>query len=244
MQALINNFLDRKLDFSSLSFIEQVKYMAYFYTRSTDDSVFTPQNIASFFDLAKLNKPKNISDILSKNKKIFIQYKNGYVLNRDEIKILDREFIEHSESEEDFKERFYESGDQFDFYQDIKKIILNASKQVFIIDSYVDEDLLEIYLEKLPLGVEIRVLTNSYSNKGNFVSVARMFAKKRGVKFESRESAECHDRAIFVDGFGWVIGNSIKNTAKNKPTYMLRLSEPIKLEKIYNRVWASASKIV
>jgi len=159
---------------------------------------------------------------------------------REELKKYEDSF----KSEEDFKERFYESGDQFDFYRDIKKIISNTKKGIFIVDSYVDEDLFEMYVEKIPRSVEIKILTNSCHVGENFKKIAKMFSKKQGVNFQTRESLECHDRALFIDEGGWVIGNSIKDNAKNKPAYMVQLINPLKLYKIYQRVWNSASKIV
>lgn len=143
-----------------------------------------------------------------------------------------------------FRERFYDSGEQFDFYKDMKEIVSSVQKEIFIVDSYVDEDLLNIYIEKAKLGIKIRILTNSRNPKGNFIVVAKMFAKKQGVNFEARESLECHDRAFFTEDCGFVLGNSIKNNAKNKPAYLIRLDNPSKLEKSYQRIWNSATKIV
>lgn len=155
-----------------------------------------------------------------------------------------KNFEESFEREHNFKERFYDSGDQFDFYQDIKKIMSEAKKSVFIVDSYVDEDLFENYIEKIKIGIDIKILTNSRNPKGNFVKIAKMFAKKKGVKFGAKESLECHDRIVFIDNNGWIIGQSIKDNAKNKPAYMIKLINPDKLEKIHQRVWNFATKIV
>jgi hypothetical protein len=149
-----------------------------------------------------------------------------------------------SEHQEDSKERYYDSGDQFDFYLDIKKEISIAKSYLFIIDSYINEGLLEVYLEKLPPGIEIKILLNSKNPRGNFMHVARMFARKKGVNFEVRESLECHDRAIFIDKTGWVIGCSIKDNAKNKPAYMIGLRNPQILEKIYRRIWLASQKLI
>ena len=150
---------------------------------------------------------------------------------------------EEDKNEEDFKERFYDSGNQFDFYLDIKKIIANAKKSIFIIDSYVEENLFEMYIEKAQQNIEIKILTNSIHPRGNFVQVSRMFAKKHGANFEARESLECHDRQIFVDDSGWVIGQSIKDNARNKPAYFIKLINPSILKKMQERIWNSATKI-
>jgi hypothetical protein len=51
-----------------------------------------------------------------------------------------------------------------------------------------------------------------------------MYAKSRPL--ELRSSADAHDWAVFLDQRGWVIGQSIKDTARKKPTYVIELDEP------------------
>ena len=70
---------------------------------------------------------------------------------------------------------------------------------------------------------------------------------KRNIKgtFEVRESLYIHDRGIFIDSNeGWVMGQSIKDCAKNKPTYLIKLRNPNKLREIYEGMWKSSKKIV
>ena len=51
-----------------------------------------------------------------------------------------------------------------------------------------------------------------------------------------------HDRVLFVDQRGWVIGQSIKDAAAKKPTYLIELNEPSLTAdgEIHNRIWAAA----
>ena len=94
MRILISELLDKKPDFCSLSFFEQVKYMAYIYVKTNGDSIFTPKNISDSFDLVHLSKPVNISDTFNKlvKKNVFIPQQNGYVLHRDHHVNLESEF--------------------------------------------------------------------------------------------------------------------------------------------------------
>ncbi len=52
-----------------------------------------------------------------------------------------------------------------------------------------------------------------------------------------------HDRMLFIDQRGWVIGQSIKDAARKKPTYLIELEEPsLSTERdIHNRIWAAAT---
>ncbi len=57
---------------------------------------------------------------------------------------------------------------------------------------------------------------------------------------EMRSRADVHDRAIFLDQRGWVIGQSLKDAARKKPTYMIELNEPsLRASRdVHNRIWA------
>jgi len=123
----------------------------------------------------------------------------------------------------ELKEIFYDRGEQYDFYKDIKKLIQIAKVKIFIVDSYIDQDLFEVYLDKINQNIELEILTNSNTPKGNIKKIASMYRKKHKGKFEIREINLCHDRAIFIDDEGWVIGQSIKDLARNKPSYMIKL---------------------
>jgi hypothetical protein len=71
-----------------------------------------------------------------------------------------------------------------------------------------------------------------------------MYAKSR--RLELRSSADVHDRAVFLDQRGWVIGQSIKDAARKKPTYMIELDEPLlnAVRNIYNGIWAVAAVVI
>jgi hypothetical protein len=61
-----------------------------------------------------------------------------------------------------------------------------------------------------------------------------------------RSSADVHDRTIFIDERGWVIGQSIKDAARKKPTYLIELNEPLltAARDVHQRIWTSAKVIV
>lgn len=147
------------------------------------------------------------------------------------------------DTEEDL-ERIYGISNHFDFYLDIKEVINQASNNVFIVDSWIDGDLLEVYLKNINPSLNIRILTNSNNGKGNFLKVGNMF-KAQYKNFETKESPNIHDRAIFCDdNMGWVMGQSIKDAAKNKPTYLIRLDNSDKLKNIYEKIWNFSRKII
>jgi hypothetical protein len=136
----------------------------------------------------------------------------------------------------------YEPGDQYAFYRDLSSLIQTATKDVLIVDAYLDEEVFNLYVGKVPDGAAVHILTNKIG--ANVETVARMYAKIRPL--ELRSSADIHDRALFVDQHGWVIGQSIKDAAKKKPTYIIELDEPslTASRKAYSRIWAVAAVVI
>ncbi len=136
----------------------------------------------------------------------------------------------------------YEAGDQYTFYRDLSSLIQTATKEVFIVDAYLDEEVFNLYVGKVPAGVIVRMLTNKIA--ANVATVARMYAQSRPL--ELRSSSDIHDRAAFFDQRGWVTGQSIKDAARKKPTYMIELDNPLLTasKDIHNRIWAAATPII
>ena len=94
--------------------------------------------------------------------------------------------------------KVYGPGDAYDVYRDLGNIIAAAKNSVFVADSYTNEEVFELYLEKLKPAIHIRLLTGTPS--AALKTVAAKFGKRPGVKFEARFTKEIHDRVIFVDG--------------------------------------------
>jgi|SRR3989344_1600095 len=161
----------------------------------------------------------------------------------DKIQILLSE-IEISFEDKDISEIVYDVRSHFDFYVDIKEIMLRATTDLFVIDSWIDDNLLEVYLKKLNPSLKIKVLTNTNNPKGSFLKIGNLF-KSQYKNFEARESQNIHDRAVFCDDReGWVMGQSIKDAAKNKPTYLIQLKNPAKLKSVYEQIWSASKKLI
>lgn len=136
----------------------------------------------------------------------------------------------------------YDSGDEFAFYVDLKGILASAAIDVFIVDNYLNAEFFELYVVPIPKGVSVRILTDEI--RGNVEAVAKKFAT-RGM-FELKSSKEVHDRHVFVDGRGWMIGQSIKDAAKKKPTYMVEIGAGGvgTIQEIYEKIWSAAVSVL
>jgi hypothetical protein len=136
----------------------------------------------------------------------------------------------------------YASGEQYDFYRDLSVLMATAIREVFIVDAYLNEDVFNLYVDKVPAPAKVRVLSNKIG--ANVEAVARMYAKNRPL--ELRSSPAIHDRAIFFDDRGCIIGQSIKDAAGKKPTYLIELDEPAltAIRASHDAIWSAAKVVV
>jgi len=153
--------------------------------------------------------------------------------------------------EHDAEEKVYEKGQVYEIYKDFLEITKLARTEVFFVDAYPDEEVLNLYLEKIASGIGIRILTNeppktstkAYQAFTNFVAVARKFKIKPGVAFEVRKSRDCHDRLFFIDGDCWVMGQSIKDAGR-KPTYLVKIQSGMMFRKVWEDLWSQSQSLV
>jgi hypothetical protein len=71
-----------------------------------------------------------------------------------------------------------------------------------------------------------------------------MYAAAKPLKL--RSSGDVHDRAVFIDQRGWVIGQSIKDAARTKPTHMIELqSQTLTTSRnIHDQIWDAAAVVI
>jgi len=136
----------------------------------------------------------------------------------------------------------YDVGDEWAFYKDLKDIVTAAKTDIFIVDNYLNTDFFELYAAAVRPGVVFRIMTDQI--RGNLEAVAKKYAASYSL--ELRSSQDVHDRHIFLDHRGWMVGQSIKDAAKKKPTYMVELSVGLvpTIRKMYEDLWAKAAVVV
>jgi hypothetical protein len=136
----------------------------------------------------------------------------------------------------------YDAGDEWAFYKDLKDIMTTAKADIFIVDNYLNTEIFELYAAAVRPGVTFRLLTGQL--KGNLEAVAKKYAASHSV--DLRSGPDVHDRHIFVDDRCWTVGQSIKDAAKKRPTYMVELSAGLvaTMRKIYEDLWTKAAVVV
>ena len=127
-----------------------------------------------------------------------------------------------------------------------------ANKEIMIIEPYPNDEIIDLYLEKIDNKVDIKILIgisktlsgNTKQQHDNFLKVAAKISKKPGINFELRENADVHDRLFFIDKTCWVSGQSIKDAAVKKPTYLLKVVSHELFRQVFTPLWQNGKKIV
>ena len=138
--------------------------------------------------------------------------------------------------------KVYGPGEAYDVYRDLAEIMSNAKTETFVIDPYANEEVFTLYLDKIRGTVKMRLLTGTPSVGLKLVKTK--FAARPNTQFEAKMSSEVHDRVIFIDCTEcWVLGQSIKDAANKKPTYLISIPIPAvsDMSKLYEAIWQRAT---
>lgn len=138
----------------------------------------------------------------------------------------------------------FAAGEVYDFFRELNKVIGSAEKSIFIVDPYLDATVFDHYLNSRKANVTVRLLLSK--NSENVKSAAKKYTQQHGNVIEVRKSNKIHDRVIFLDGYVcWIVGQSLRDAAKAKPTYLAPLAPDVVAAKLddYERIWTEAQAI-
>jgi hypothetical protein len=133
----------------------------------------------------------------------------------------------------------YEPGEQYEFYRDIKSILANAKARILIVDPYLSREIFDIYADGIDRNTEFRILTTNHP--ADALAVAQKYAA--GHNLALRTTNGIHDRVIFAGDRVWMVGQSLKDAAKMKPTYIIEHDEPL-VRPVYEDIWKNAQAVI
>jgi hypothetical protein len=207
--------------------------------------VGSPELLASLGELEALVGMWDKMDAIAVNTKtqfIHIMKESNYLQILGVIsKVLHELEIKYPE---DDKKQVYAAGEAYDFYSDFRAIVLSAQKSVFLIDPYTNEEVFNLYIDKLPSEISCRVLLGKLND--NLRAVIEKLKLSPNRKIEVKRSKGMHDRVVFIDDSQcWLLGQSIAEAAKKKPTYLVELPEELTPEKLsyYESIWDHANDV-
>lgn len=115
------------------------------------------------------------------------------------------------------------SGQMFDYFDSVRKIIETATKDILFIDPYLDAEFVSRYLPHVHSNVSVRLLGGKFKT---LVPAVDMYCKQNSVSVEIRESGELHDRFVIVDKTNcYQSGASFKDGAKKADTIITEITD-------------------
>ncbi len=94
-----------------------------------------------------------------------------------------------------------EAKKPFEYFTKIRKIVEEATSEVFFVDPYLDADFVLKYLPHVKPDVRVRLLTSEKVSK--LVPSVQTFRAEYGIQVEIRKpqkTQKIHDRYVFIDG--------------------------------------------
>ena len=135
-----------------------------------------------------------------------------------------------------------DKGQEFDYFDKIRKIIERARKDVLFVDQYLDAEFVSRYLPMILPDAAVRLLTSAKSAQKLALAVAT-FCAQAPLKVSAKTSPEPHDRWIFIDGVEcYQSGASFKDGARLSPSSITQISDAQGLiSRVYEDIWSRAT---
>jgi hypothetical protein len=133
----------------------------------------------------------------------------------------------------------YEPGEEYEFYRDVSACLKLARTEIFVIDPYLNTEIFDVYAGAISRTIHFRLL--SANVPADVKTLGQKYAS--GGNFEFRASPSIHDRVLFADNRVWLCGQSLKDAAKKKPTYIVEHDENL-MREVYEKIWTVATPII
>ena len=115
-------------------------------------------------------------------------------------------------------------GSVFDYFDEIRKIVEPATRDVFFVDPYLDAEFVSRYLPHVRVGTAVRLLARE--RLATLLPAVDVFSKQSGIAIGVRSSPGFHDRYVFVDRAAcYQSGASFKDGAKASPTTLTQITD-------------------
>lgn len=146
---------------------------------------------------------------------------------------------------------FIPAGNAFDAFAAMTKVLTTATRDVLIVDPYMDEKTLTEFVPLVPERVFTRLLADEKGHKATLVPAAKAWVTQHGSTrpLEVRLTAPraLHDRLIIMDGATvWVLTQSLNAFAARAPASIVRVNDDTAGLKVaaYQGIWNSAATLI
>lgn len=135
----------------------------------------------------------------------------------------------------------FSPGMQFDYFDEVRKILETASSDLLIVDPYLGADFVSRYLPHVKKNVSIRLMIENQITQVQ--SAVTLFSQQYGNSIEIRKSTNMHDRYMFIDGREcFQSGATFKDGASKSATTLTQIIDAFDaVRNIYETAWTSAT---
>jgi hypothetical protein len=132
-------------------------------------------------------------------------------------------------------------GQVFQYFDELRKVIEQASTDILFVDPYMDAEFVARYLPQVKNGVSIRMLGRK--NMAVLIPAAKLFAQESGKSIMIRSTASLHDRYVFIDKSRcFQSGSSFKDGPLNAGTTLTENVDACSvLFSAYDTMWQTGS---
>jgi hypothetical protein len=145
---------------------------------------------------------------------------------------------------------FIPAGNSFDALAAFAKVLGTATKDVLMIDPYMDEKALTEFAVLAVEKVTIRLLADEHHKKPSLKSAADRWIVQHGGRrpLEARltKPRTLHDRLLIIDGnTAWILTQSMNAFASRAPASIVRVDAETASLKLaaYETIWNDAAKL-
>ncbi len=139
-----------------------------------------------------------------------------------------------------------EKGRVFDYFEELKDIIKQATADLLFVDAYLDDEFISRYLPHVKKGAMVRLLTSPgrdvrYLSK--LLPAVDLFVAQHGQPVSVRTTRELHDRYLLIDRDRcFSSGASFKDGAKNAGTTIMQMVDICDtVSQLYEGLWTAAT---
>jgi hypothetical protein len=145
---------------------------------------------------------------------------------------------------------FIPAGNSFDAFAAMGKVLGTATRDILIVDPYLDEKALTDFAPLAREGVSIRLLADAHTYKPTLIPASKRWATQYGsarpLAVRLAPARTLHDRIIIADAAGvWVLTQSLNAFAARSPASIVRVDEETAALKVsaYDAIWRGATPI-
>lgn len=144
---------------------------------------------------------------------------------------------------------FLPAGSPHDAFEAVARIFRAATKDILIIDPYMDATVLSDFCTTAPEHVVLRLLTDEGAVRPDLAPAGQRWKTQRAtrpVEIRVAPARTLHDRAFIVDGAqAWTVTQSLKDLAARAHGEIVRADDIAQLKiAAYEDIWLKARPIV